>query len=103
MYGITNLTPDQADPDQLAALVRGHWSIENSVHWVRDVTYGEDACRTRTGNAPAVLAAIRNAVTTALRLAGAVSIAAARRTATLDPHVVIELLARRTKRNKPPM
>ena len=32
VHGITNLTPDQADPDQLAALVRGHWSIENSVH-----------------------------------------------------------------------
>ncbi len=103
VYGITNLTADQADPDQLAALVRGHWSIENSVHWVRDVTYREDASRARTGNAPAVLAAIRNAVTTALRLAGALSIAAARRTAALDPHTVVKLFTRRPNQDKPPM
>jgi hypothetical protein len=103
VYGITNLTADQADPDQLAALVRGHWSIENSVHWVRDVTYREDASRARTGNAPAVLAAIRNAVTTALRLAGAVSIAAARRTAALDPPTIIKLFKRRPNQDKPPM
>ncbi len=64
MHGITNLTPSEADADQLAALVRGHWSIENSIHWVRDMTYGEDAHRARTGNAPAVLACIRNLVTT---------------------------------------
>lgn len=98
VYGITNLTADQADPDQLAALVRGHWSIENSVHYVRDVTYREDASRARTGNAPAVLAAIRNTVTTALRLAGALSIAAARRAASLDPRSVIELF---TSANEP--
>lgn len=103
VYGITNLSPQEADADQLAALVQGHWSIENSVHWVRDVTYGEDASRTRTGNAPAVLAAIRNTVTTVLRLAGAVSIAAARRTAALNPHALVQLLTRRPKRDKPPM
>lgn len=103
VYGITNLTADQATPEQLAALVQGHWSIENSVHYVRDVTYREDASRTRTGNAPAVLAAIRNTVTTALRLAGAVSIAAARRAAALDPHTITELFTRRTKRDKPPL
>lgn len=103
VYGITNLTADQATPEQLAALVQGHWSIENSVHWVRDVTYHEDASRARTGNAPAVLAAIRNAVTSALRLAGALNIAAARRATALDPHAVIELFTRRPKRDKTPM
>lgn len=91
VHGITNLRADQADPDQLAALVRGHWSIENSIHWVRDVTYREDASRARTGNAPAVLAAIRNVVNTALRLSGATNIAAARRAATLNPHSIIQL------------
>jgi hypothetical protein len=42
VYGITNLRVEQATPDQLAALVQSHWSIENSVHYVRDVTYRED-------------------------------------------------------------
>jgi predicted transposase YbfD/YdcC len=102
VYGITNLSADQADAAQLAELVRGHWSIENSVHHVRDVTYREDASRVRTGNAPAVLAAIRNAVTTALRLAGALNIAAARRTATLNPRTIVQLLTRRRNQDKAP-
>ena len=103
VHGITNLSADQATPDQLATLVQDHWSIENSVHYVRDVTYHEDASRVRTGNAPAVLAAIRNAVTTALRLAGAVSIAAARRATALNPYAVIELFTRGPKRDKSPL
>lgn len=61
VYGITSLTRDQADAEALLALVRGHWGIENGLHWVRDVTMGEDACRVRRGNAPQVLAALRNA------------------------------------------
>ncbi len=62
VYGITNLGPEEADARRLLALVRDHWRIENCLHWVRDMTLGEDACRVRTGNAPEVLAALRNAV-----------------------------------------
>ena len=103
VHGITNLVTEKADAAQLAIFVQGHWSIENSIHYVRDVTYREDASRARTGNAPAVLAAIRNAVTTALRLAGAVSIAAARRAAALDPHTIIQLFTRRPEPDKNPL
>lgn len=42
--------------------MRDHWKIENCLHYVRDVTLGEDACRVRKGNAPQVLAALRNTV-----------------------------------------
>jgi predicted transposase YbfD/YdcC len=101
VHGITNLGADKADADRLAVLVRGHWTIENAVHWVRDTSYREDACRARTGNAPAVLAAIRNFVTTALRLAGATNIAAARRAASLNPRAVINLFTRKRNRDKP--
>jgi len=87
----------------LAQLVRGHWAIENSIHWVRDVTYREDAHRARTGNAPAVLACIRNLVTTTLRLAGAANIAAAQRTVTLTPKTLLRLLRRPAKPDTPPM
>jgi predicted transposase YbfD/YdcC len=59
-YGITSLSRAEADAGRLLALVRGHWAIENSLHWVRDVTMGEDGCRVRRGNAPRVLAAFRN-------------------------------------------
>ena len=48
-----------ADPATLAAWVRGHWEIENRLHWVRDVTYQEDKSLVRTGNAPRVMASLR--------------------------------------------
>ena len=63
---------------------------DHSIHWVRDVTYREDASRVRTGNAPAVLATTRNLVTTARRLAGSVNIAAARRASALNPAAAIQ-------------
>ena len=62
VYGITSLGADRADAAALLALVREHWQIENGLHYVRDVTLGEDACRVRSGTAPQVLAALRNAV-----------------------------------------
>jgi len=57
---ITSLNPQQASPAQLLALVRGHWVIENSSHWVRDVTYDEDRSQIRTGTAPRMMAILRN-------------------------------------------
>jgi hypothetical protein len=46
IYGVTSLTPQQASPDQLLRFCRAHWAIENNLHRVRDVEFGEDACRT---------------------------------------------------------
>ena len=63
----------------MLALARGHWGIENRLHYVRDVTLGEDACRVRSDAAPQVLAALRNVVLTLLRAAGHTNIAAALR------------------------
>lgn len=62
VYGLTSLTPLQATPSQLLALVRHHWHIENRSHWRRDVTLGEDACRLTLGQVPQVLAALNNCV-----------------------------------------
>ena len=61
-YGITSLSSKLADAEALLKYLRNHWRIENELHYVRDVTLGEDACRVRSGDAPQVLAAIRNAV-----------------------------------------
>jgi hypothetical protein len=61
-YGVTSLTPAEAPAERLLGLLREHWRIENCLHYVRDVTLGEDACRVRRGNAPQVLAGLRNAV-----------------------------------------
>jgi Transposase DDE domain len=62
VHGITSLPLEQADAAALLAAVRAHWRVENALHYVRDVTLGEDACRVRTGHAPQGLAACRNAV-----------------------------------------
>ena len=60
--GITTLTGGRGTAKALLTLVRDHWTIENSLHYVWDVTLREDACRVRSGSAPQVLAAVRNAV-----------------------------------------
>ncbi|MGH3973987.1 MAG: ISAs1 family transposase [Pseudonocardiaceae bacterium] len=73
VLGITNLADP---PPQLAQHVRDHWGIENKLHWVRDVTYGEDSSRIRTGNGPRVMAGLRNLAISALRLDGHTNIAA---------------------------
>ena len=64
-------------PGKLLEYVRGHWGIENRLHYVRDVTLGEDASQVRTGAAPQVMAALRNVVLGLLRSGGETNIAAA--------------------------
>lgn len=59
--------------------MRGHWGIEDRLHWVRDVTYDEDRSQVRTGNGPRVMASLRNLAIAMLRLTGHASIAAALR------------------------
>ena len=54
-YGITSPPPGRAGAARLLGLNRCHWSIENNLHRVRDVAFGEDACRVRKGGAAQVL------------------------------------------------
>ena len=74
-YGVTSLPPAAASAAQVEALWRGHWTIENRVHRVRDGTLAEDACQVRVGNAPQALAALRNGLLTLLRALGWANIA----------------------------
>ncbi len=76
-YFVTSLSPEQASPEDLMQIARGHWVIENKVHYVRDVTLREDASQIRKGNSPQVMAAFRNLVLTLLRRAGVTNIATA--------------------------
>ena len=70
IYAITSLPPDKLSPAALLALSRDHWQIENRLFHVRDVTFGEDASRVRTGEAPKVMAELRNAALTLIRRDG---------------------------------
>ena len=78
-YALTSLPACETSAAMLAELWRGHWAIENRVHYVRDVTFGEDAHQMHTGNAPQALAALRNAIMNRLRAAGWTNVAAALR------------------------
>jgi predicted transposase YbfD/YdcC len=79
VYAIVTLPAEQASPAELATWIRTHWFIENRLHWVRDVTLGEDLHQARTGNGPHVLAILRNVVISVLRLADHDNIARALR------------------------
>ena len=69
-YGLTSLPPQAASVGQVEALWRGHWSVENRVHYPRDVSWGEDAGQVRAGHAPQALATLRNGVLNLLRAQG---------------------------------
>src|SRR3954464_11586345 len=60
VHAITSLSRERADAASLLTIARGHWGIENRLHHVRDRTCREDACRTRSGNAPQTLAPLRH-------------------------------------------
>jgi len=75
VFIITSLTAREAAPEHIAIYVRGHWGIENRVHWVRDVTFGEDASQVRTGTRFRIMATLRNLAIGLIRIAGHVGIA----------------------------
>jgi predicted transposase YbfD/YdcC len=78
-YFITSASRALAGAGQLLKWARGHWSIENRSHYVRDVTMGEDSSRIRKGSGPQVIAALRNATIGFLRTMGVTNIAEALR------------------------
>jgi predicted transposase YbfD/YdcC len=69
-YGLTSLRVEQANAATLERLWRGHWTIENRVHYVRDVSFGEDAGHAAEGNTAHALASVRNALLYLFRRAG---------------------------------
>ena len=79
VYGITSLSRDRANAARLLQLNRQHWTIENGVFYVRDETFGEDRSRIRTQSGPQVMAALRNAALSLLRLEGGTNISASLR------------------------
>jgi predicted transposase YbfD/YdcC len=91
-YAITSAPRDQADATTLLACSRGHWGIENRSHYVRDVTFGEDASQIEKGYAPQILAGLRNGLIAVCRAEGVKNIAAAlRQNAFKVPHLLAKL------------
>jgi predicted transposase YbfD/YdcC len=92
VYVITSLSAREAGPAHIAAYVRGHWAIENKVHYVRDATFREDASKVRAGSRPRVLATLRNLAIGLLRLAGHTRIAATRRETEYSTSLLLAIL-----------
>jgi predicted transposase YbfD/YdcC len=85
IYAITSLTFARASPARLADYLRGHWAIENGLHYLRDTTFAEDGSRLRTGAGPHVMACLRNLAIGALCGAGPINLAATLRHHARDP------------------
>lgn len=92
-YGITSLPKTVANPEQLLTLLRQRWTIENGLHWRRDVLFREDWSQLRQGKAPQVNAILNNTALGLLHLAGKFNIAKARRELAYDASNAFKFLA----------
>ena len=103
VLGVTSLSAREAAPDHVAGYVRRHWSIENKIHWVRDVTFREDASQVRNGLRFRVMATLRNLAIGLIRQAGHTRIAATIRKIRNDPLLLLTILGLRQRPRNPPM
>jgi predicted transposase YbfD/YdcC len=92
VLGVTSLSAREAAPEHLAGYVRGQWTIENKIHWVRDVTFREDASQVRKSPKFRVMATLRNLTIGLLRQAGYTRIAATIRKIRNDPLLLLTIL-----------
>jgi predicted transposase YbfD/YdcC len=100
VHGVTSLTTDQAGPDVLAGLVRSHWRIENTSHWVRDVVYREDDQHAYAGTGAQVMATLRNLALGLLRLAGITQITRTLQRIAADRTRILPIIAAATSTNQ---
>jgi len=89
---VTSLPRSLVSLAQIELLWRRHWTIENQLHHVRDVSMGEDRCQVHTGTAPQALAALRNAILALLRSEGWPSPPTAFRHFSIDVQHALQLL-----------
>ena len=95
---ICSLPMTDAPPELVASWARGHWAIENRLHWIRDVVFDEDRHQLRTRNGPQIMAALRNLAISLIRLLHGprAPIAATTRAMARRPRRAIRLLTRPT-------
>jgi predicted transposase YbfD/YdcC len=91
-YGITSRPPEQADPQRVLATNRGHWSIENSCHYIIDWNYHEDRSRIRTGHGPENITRLRRFAISIIKAKGVRSVAQKMRQLMLNVRLVFDYL-----------
>ena len=88
------VTSSHLPADKLGPIVRDHWAVENSLHWVMDMTFRDDECRIRTDNAPENVVTLKHmAVNLARRKKGKDSVRLALKTAAWDDEYLAKLIA----------
>jgi Transposase DDE domain len=93
IYGIVSRPRELCGAKTLLELTRGHWGIENGLHYVRDVTFCEDASRIRKGSAPQVMAILRNIVVFLCNRLGHKNAATATRHYVCHPEKAVEVVS----------
>ena len=91
-YGITRRPPEQADPKRVLATNRGHWSIENSCHYIIDWNFDEDRSRIRTGHGPENITRLRRFGISIIKAKGARSVSQKMRQLTRNVRLVFDYL-----------
>ena len=91
-YGITSRMPEQADPQRVLKVNRGHWTIENSCHYILDWNYDEDRSRIRTGYGPENITRLRRFAIGVIKSKGVNSVAQKMRELTRNVRSVLDYL-----------
>jgi predicted transposase YbfD/YdcC len=91
-YGITSRPPEQANPQRLLKVDRGHWVIENGCHYILDWTFDEDRSRTRTGYGPANMTRLRRFAIGVIKSKGGESVPQKMRQLTRHVRLVFDYL-----------
>jgi hypothetical protein len=91
-YGITSRSPEQANPQRVLKVNRGHWTIENSCHYIIDWNYDEDRSRIRTGYGPENITRLRRFAIGVIKAKGVRSVAQKMRQLTFDTRLVFDYL-----------
>ncbi len=89
------ITSSALPADQMAQIVRDHWAVENSLHWVMDMVFRDDECRLRTDHAPANFTTIKHIALNLIRRApGKDSLRLRRKVAAWDDDFLVSLIAK---------
>ena len=99
-FGLTSRAPEQADAQRLLQVNRGHWSIENSCHYILDWNYDEDRSRIRTGHGPENVTRLRRFAIGLIKSKGAHNVAQKMRELSFNARLVLDYL-RMTKNTCP--
>ena len=100
VYGLTSRPPTQATPQRVLQVNRGHWSIEDSCHYILDWNYDEDRCRIRTGHGPENITRLRRFAIGLIKSKGVYSVAQKMRQLNRNTRLVFDYL-RMTKNSCP--